>query len=68
MKIHDIDVPVYETVDKQEYLLWSDLKLALTKPEYEHLAMKQRSDTYPVKNGLLVEDVKRALTKKMRMS
>jgi len=30
--------------------------------------MKQRSDTYPVKNGLLVEDVKRALTKKMRMS
>jgi hypothetical protein len=66
MKIHDIDIPVYETTDSQKYLLWSDLKLALTKPEYEQLAMKQRSDTYPVKNGLLVEDVKRVLTKKWK--
>jgi hypothetical protein len=64
MKIHDMEVPIYET--PVPHILWADLKLALTKNEYEQLAMKSRPFDYPVMSGLLVEDVKRYLTKKWK--
>lgn len=64
MNINGIDIPVYD--DPLPHFKWADLKLALPKDIYERLALKNLSSTYPVTGGLLVEDVKAALTKKWK--
>jgi len=52
--------------DPVPHILWEDLKLNLTRDEYEKMAMRTLPSTYPVRDGLLVEDVERLLTKKWK--
>lgn len=64
MKIKGVNVPIYD--DPVPHILWPDLKLALSKKEYEQLAMKTLPFDYPVMSGLLVEDVEKFLNKKWK--
>lgn len=64
MRIHGNEVMVYD--DPVPHILWEDLKLNLTRDEYEKMAMRTLPSTYPVRDGLLVEDVERLLTKKWK--
>lgn len=64
MKIKEMDVPVYD--DPVPHVLWTDLKLALSRKEYEQLAMKTLPFDYPIMTGLTVADVEKHLTKKWK--